>query len=100
MPTRKKQPDPIPDSFQTLEEAAGFWDTHSTVDYDDAMREVHFDVDLQRRTLLVPRQPGKRDDHRGTTRRSGTRNVGQRVVAGEGKRTRREMTTPTEKPTR
>lgn len=54
MPTRKKQPDPIPESFRTLEEAADFWDTHSTADYDHLMREVHFDVDLQRRTFLVP----------------------------------------------
>lgn len=26
--------DPLPDSFETEEEAGAFWDTHSTVDYE------------------------------------------------------------------
>ncbi len=54
MPSRKKQRDLMPESFGSLEEAGEFWDTHSTADYDDISREVHFDVDLQRRTFLVP----------------------------------------------
>ena len=51
---RGKQRDPIPESFASIEEAAEFWDSHSTADYDDLMRDVHFDVDIQRRTFLVP----------------------------------------------
>ncbi|MBI4531131.1 MAG: hypothetical protein HY709_06365 [Candidatus Latescibacteria bacterium] len=51
---RKKLRDPIPESFTGIEEASEFWDTHSTADYDDLMHDVHFDVDIQRRTFLVP----------------------------------------------
>ena len=50
----KKQRDPIPESFASIEEAAEFWDSHSTADYEDLMHEVHFDVDIQRRIFLVP----------------------------------------------
>lgn len=54
MPKSKKQRDPIPESFASIEEAAEFWDGHSTADYDDLMRDVHFDVDIKRRIFLVP----------------------------------------------
>ena len=54
MPRRKKQRDAIPESFASIEEAAAFWDSHSTADYDDLMHDVHFNVDLQRRIFLVP----------------------------------------------
>ena len=54
MPKSKKQRDQIPESFASIEEAAEFWDNHSTADYDDLMRDVHFDVDIKRRTFLVP----------------------------------------------
>ena len=37
--------DPIPE-FETLEDIADFWDTHSTADYDDLTHEVHFEVNL------------------------------------------------------
>ena len=39
--------DPIPE-FETLEEIAEFWDSHSTADYDDVTHEVHFEVKLHR----------------------------------------------------
>lgn len=54
MPKSKKHHDPIPESFASFEEAADFWDSHSTADYDDLMHDVHFDVDIQRRVFLVP----------------------------------------------
>lgn len=45
-----KQPqierDPLPESFASLTEAAEFWDTHSTADYDDLMEDVAFAVNL------------------------------------------------------
>lgn len=50
----KRPRDPIPESFASIEEAAAFWDSHSTADYEDLMHEVHFDVDIQRRIFLVP----------------------------------------------
>ena len=54
MPRSNKQRDPIPDSFDSVEGAAEFWDTHSTADYDDQMQEVEFQVALKKRTFLVP----------------------------------------------
>ena len=54
MSENEKQRDPIPESFASIEDAAEFWDSHSTADYDDLMHDVHFDVDIQRRTFLVP----------------------------------------------
>ena len=41
----KSERDPIPE-FETLEDIAEFWDTHSTADYDDMTHEVHFEVNL------------------------------------------------------
>jgi len=41
--------DPIPE-FETLDDIAEFWDTHSTADYDDLTHEVHFDVKLRKRS--------------------------------------------------
>lgn len=43
---RKKQRDPIPETFNTIEEATQFWDTHSVADYLDEMKEVT-DVDIK-----------------------------------------------------
>ncbi|HEY3228477.1 MAG TPA: CopG family antitoxin [Roseiflexaceae bacterium] len=40
--------DPIPE-FETLDDIAEFWDTHSTADYEDLTHEVHFDVRLRKR---------------------------------------------------
>ena len=51
-----KARDPIP-GFQTLEEIAEFWDTHSTADYHDLTHEVQFDVNLRKHTdpvVLIP----------------------------------------------
>ncbi len=45
--SRKKKIDPLPEHFNSLEEAAEFWDTHSTADYEEYMKEAHFDVDLK-----------------------------------------------------
>ena len=38
--------DPIPE-FETLEEIAEFWDSHSTADYDNVTHKVHFEVRLR-----------------------------------------------------
>ncbi len=55
MPRSKKlQRKPIPEAFASIEEAAEFWDSHSTADYDDLMHDVHFNVNIQRRIFLVP----------------------------------------------
>lgn len=54
MSENEKQRDPIPESFASIEAVAEFWDSHSTADYDDLIRDVYFDVDIKRRTFLVP----------------------------------------------
>lgn len=38
--------DPLPESFDSLDEAGAFWDTHSSADYEDLMEDVNVDVDL------------------------------------------------------
>lgn len=43
----KKKIDPLPDHFNSLEEAGEFWDTHDSTDYEEYMIPVHFDVDLK-----------------------------------------------------
>lgn len=56
---RKKERDPLPEKFSSLEEAGEFWDTHSSADYEEYMEEAHFDVELKRRShnaLLIDRR--------------------------------------------
>ena len=48
MAKSKKKRDPLPESFSSAEAAGEFWDTHSGADYEDYMKEVHFEVDLKR----------------------------------------------------
>jgi len=57
MPKNKKQRDSIPKQFKTIEELQEFWDTHSLADYDDAFKDVKFEVDLRGRTNLVDVEP-------------------------------------------
>ncbi len=38
--------DPLPESFESLDEAGAFWDTHSSADYEDLREDVDVDVDL------------------------------------------------------
>jgi CopG antitoxin of type II toxin-antitoxin system len=42
---KPKTRDPIPE-FETLDDIAEFWDTHSTADYDDLTHEAQFEVRL------------------------------------------------------
>ena len=39
--------------FDSVEELTEFFDTHDMAEHFDAMPEVHFDVDIQRRSFLV-----------------------------------------------
>ncbi len=47
----------IPQQFSNIEDAAEFWEKHDVADYEDQSREVHFDVDLQKRTYLAALEP-------------------------------------------
>ena len=49
----KRKIDPLPDHFNSSEEAGEFWDTHDSTDYEEYMIPVDFDVDLKRRVHEV-----------------------------------------------
>ena len=49
----KREREPIPEEFKTLEEAGEFWDTHSAADYWDDMEETALEVDIQARRFVV-----------------------------------------------
>lgn len=51
---QKKKRDPLPESFDSLAEAAEFWDTHDSADYEDVMSDVDFEVDIKRHIFFVP----------------------------------------------
>ena len=50
----KKKRDPLPEAFDSISEAASFWDNHDSTDYEDMMEGVDFQVDIERRVYLVP----------------------------------------------
>ena len=49
-----KRQDILPDEFHSISEAANFWDNHDSIDYEDVMEDVDFQVDIKRRVYLVP----------------------------------------------
>jgi hypothetical protein len=53
-----KKREPIPSHFQSVAEAAEFWDSHDLTDYWDLTREASFEVDIQRRVFLTALEPG------------------------------------------
>ena len=53
-----KKREPIPQHFQSIAEAAEFWDSHDLTDYWDLTREASFEVDIQRRVFLTAPEPG------------------------------------------
>jgi hypothetical protein len=48
-----KKCDPLPERFTTIEEAAEFWDTHDSADYEEYMRDVECHVNIKRRTYMI-----------------------------------------------
>lgn len=57
MARNKTRRDPIPKHFESIEQAAEFWDSHDLADYWDLTREAHFEVDIQRRVFLTALEP-------------------------------------------
>lgn len=57
MDENSTQRDPMPDSTASIEEIIGFWDTHSTADYEDEMEEVSFDIDLSEEVFTIALVP-------------------------------------------
>lgn len=48
----KKKPNLLTKDFTSLDEAAEFWDTHDSADYEKYMREVVCEVNIARRTFI------------------------------------------------
>ncbi|HEY0082375.1 MAG TPA: CopG family antitoxin [Pyrinomonadaceae bacterium] len=48
-----KKRDPLPERFATIEEAANFWDTHDSADYEEYMRDVECRVSIKQRTYMI-----------------------------------------------
>ena len=57
MARSKKEREPIPEHFKSIEEAAEFWDSHDLADYWDLTSEAEFNVDIQRRVFLTALEP-------------------------------------------
>ncbi|MBI4670794.1 MAG: hypothetical protein HY741_03885 [Chloroflexi bacterium] len=53
MTNRKKVVEPIPDEFDSYEQAAEFWDTHDTTDYLDDFETVQYASSLQGRQFEI-----------------------------------------------
>ena len=46
--------DILTENFTTLEEFWGFWDSHSSADYEDTMEAVEFEIDFSSSTVDLP----------------------------------------------
>ena len=53
MTDKKKQIDPLPEEFESYEEAAEFWDKHYTTDYENEFETVEAEVKLKRRRFEI-----------------------------------------------
>jgi hypothetical protein len=53
MENKTKSIDPLPESFETEEEAGAFWDVHSTSDYEEYMMPADDVIEIQERIFEV-----------------------------------------------
>ncbi len=53
MRSTDKHVDPLPDEFESDQEAAEFWDTHSVTDYEEFLEPVILDADIRRRHFEI-----------------------------------------------
>lgn len=53
MNKEQRQIDPIPEQFTSYEDAADFWDTHDTTDYQDTFHTIKVQVQLRKRHYAV-----------------------------------------------
>ena len=51
---KRKNRDLLPEEFNSISEAAAFWDSHDSTDHEDMMEDVNFQVDIKRRVYLMP----------------------------------------------
>lgn len=52
--SKKKSVKPIPDKFDSYDDAAEFWDTHDTTDYPRAFRTVKVVSEFRNRHYEIP----------------------------------------------
>ena len=53
MTDRNKTIDPLPDSFETEEQAGAFWDSHSTMDYQQHLEATDDTIEISERVFEV-----------------------------------------------
>lgn len=53
MRNKDKTVDPLPDSFETEEKAGAFWDTHSTMDYQEYLEPTDDKIEISERVFEV-----------------------------------------------
>jgi len=53
MRNKDKTIDPLPDSFETEEQAGAFWDTHSTMDYQEYLEPTDDTIEISERVFEV-----------------------------------------------
>lgn len=57
MPKNKTKREPVPPHFESIEQAAEFWDSHDLTDYWDLTREARLEAAIQRRVFLTALEP-------------------------------------------
>ena len=53
MPDTDRSIDPLPDEFNSDQEAADFWGRHSLSDYEEYLEPADLDVEIQRRHFEI-----------------------------------------------
>jgi hypothetical protein len=53
MKSTDKKFDPLPEEFESEDEASKFWDAHSVTDYEDFLEPEDMEVDLKRRHFEI-----------------------------------------------
>ena len=70
MNDRKKPIDPLPEEFESYEEAADFWDVHDITDYPEEfqtvevqaeLRQRHYDVEIEQDIIQVLRERARKN---------------------------------------
>jgi len=61
----------LPDHFESLEQAAEFWDAHDSADYEEQMTEVECEVKIGKKTFLVALDDGLYRKVRAIARKKG-----------------------------
>jgi hypothetical protein len=73
----KRRPDPIPETFGSLEEAGAFWDTHSLSDYrgDTKAVDMEFAITKRIRYVSIPEEVYRKISARAHERKQTVRDL-------------------------